>query len=97
MTGISMIGMKRRWRLRRISRILLGTTTTKLLGSGTEGIRTPSAARFIDELAAAASRKAEGWPYGRYVDGEPLTSPELVEGPGELADEPYAARRDSFS
>lgn len=87
MTGISIMGRKRRCKLRRISLILLGTTTTRLLGSGTEGIM-PSADACIDELADAASRKADGGPYGKYEDGEPLTSPELVEGPGELAEDP---------
>ena len=87
MTGKSTIGAKSWCRVRRISRILLGTTTTRLLGSGTVGI---SGAFDIESmrLAVADSRNIEGCPYGRYVDGDPFTSPDPVDGPGELVDEP---------
>ena len=51
---------------------------------GSNTVSTPG----LKDVPAADSRNAEGCPYGRYVDGEPLISPELVEGPGELAEDP---------
>jgi len=57
MMEMSMIGVNNWCRLRRISRMLLGTTTTRLLGSGTDG---GIAALALSEVAVAASKKSEG-------------------------------------
>lgn len=61
MIGTSMMGVKSWCRLRRISRILFGTTTTKLLGSGIGGMKDASAEACGVGEAVAASRNAEGW------------------------------------
>ena len=78
MTDISSRGEKRTCKLRRISMMLFGTTTTKLGEAcpGTDG-----------EVTADEPRNGAGWLYGR--KGCVVTSPGLdVVGPGELACDP---------
>jgi len=62
MIGISRIGAKSRWRVRLISLMLLGTTTTRFVGSLLADGAGVTAPDDRDAAVVGASRKALGAP-----------------------------------